>query len=83
MGVPLLTAIFTHGSTPTSVNVDVVHPPLEVVHGVRVSPVRARGSGIPFTSLALSIFLKALRSLLLFLTDSIFLIFLPTDPPEG
>lgn len=85
MSAPLLTVIFTHGGTPTSVKVDVVHPPIEVVHGVRVSPspIRARGSGIPFASLALSIFLKALRSLLLFLTDPMFLVFLPTDPSGG
>ena len=77
MGAPSLTVVF-----PTSVEVDVVHPPLEVVHGVRVSPtIRAAWVG-PVASLALPLFLDALR-LLLFLTDSMFLIFLPTNPPRG
>lgn len=86
MGDPSLTVIVTHSGTPTSAKVDAVHPPLEVVHGVRVSrPVRAagHGPGIPVASLALFIFLDALRSLLLFLTDSVFLISLPTNPPGG
>ena len=81
MGDPSLTVVFTHSGTPTSVDVDVVHPPLEVVHGVRVSPIRAAGVG-PVASLALPLFLDAL-CLLLFFTFSIFFIFLPTNQPRG
>jgi hypothetical protein len=81
MGDRLLTVIIAHRGTPIPTEVDAVHPPLEVVHGIRVSSIRAarRASGIRGTTL--SLFLKALRSLLLFLTDSMFLIFLPTNPP--
>jgi hypothetical protein len=77
-----LTVVVTHRGTPASTKVDAVHPPLEVVHGVRVCPVRAArvGSSVPVATLF--IFLDAL-SLLLFLTDSMFLIFLPTNPPGG
>jgi hypothetical protein len=77
----LLTVIFAHRGIPTPTEVDAVHPPLEVVQGIRVSPIRAAGraSGIRGTTLSLS--LEALCGLLLFLTDSMFLIFLPTYPP--
>jgi hypothetical protein len=81
MGDRLLTVIFAHSSTPTPVEVDAVHTPLEVIHGIRVSPIRAAGWASGFRGTALSFFLKPLGSLLLFLTDSIFLIFLPTNPP--
>jgi hypothetical protein len=78
MGDRLLTVII-----PASTGeVDAVHPPLEVVHGIRVSPIRAAGRASGIRGTALSIFLKAFRSLLLFLTDSVFLIFLPRNPPE-
>jgi hypothetical protein len=83
MGDQLPTVIIAHRGIPRPTGeVDAVHPPLEVVHGIRVSPIRAarRASGIRGT--ALSLFLKALRSLLLFLTDSMFLVFLPTNPPR-
>jgi hypothetical protein len=79
---PSLTVI-VHRGIPRSAKVDAVHPPLEVVHGVRVSPpVRAAGVGPGIPVAALFLFLDALRSLLLFLTDSILLIFLPTNPPR-
>jgi hypothetical protein len=76
----LLTVIIDSGIA-TPAEIDPVHPRRDVVHGIRVSPIRAarRASGIRGT--ALSLFLKALRSLLLLLTDSMFLIFLPTNPP--
>jgi len=81
MGAHSLTVIFAHRGIARSAEVDVVHPPLEVVHGVRVSPIRAPGVR-PVASLALPLFLEALR-LLLFLMDSTFLIFLPANPPGG
>ena len=83
MGDRLLTVIFAHRGIPTpTAEVDAAHPPLEVVHGIRVSPIRAAwASGIRGTALSLS--LKALRSLLLLLTDSMLLIFLPANPPRN
>jgi hypothetical protein len=75
MGDCLLTVII---ATPTEV--DAVHPPLEVIHGIRVSSIRAAGRASGIRCTTLSVFLKALRSLLLFLTDSIFFIFLPRNP---
>jgi hypothetical protein len=82
MGDRLLTVIIANGGIPRPTGeVDAIHPPLEVVQWIRVSPVRAAGWASGFRSTALSVFLKPLRSLLLFLTDSIFLIFLPTNPP--
>ena len=79
----MLTVIFAYRGIPTSTEVDAVHPPLEVVHGVRISPIRAAGRASGIRGAAFSLFLKALGSLLLFLTDSIFLISLPADPPGG
>ena len=79
MGGHLLTIIITHTTTPIEVNV--VHPPLEVVHRIRICPIRAAGLASGIRGTPLSVFLEALRSLLLFLTDSMFLIFLPRNPP--
>jgi hypothetical protein len=81
MGDRLLTVIIAYSGSPTPTEVDPFHPPREVVQGIRVSPIRAAGRASGFRGTALSLFLKALRSLLLFLTDSMFLISLPTNPP--
>ena len=73
MGDRLLTVIIAHRGIPKpTTKVDVVHPSLYIVHGIRVSSVRAaeRVSSIHDTAL----------SHLLFLTNSTFLIFLPTNP---
>ena len=75
-----LTVIFAYGSTPRVAKVNAVHTPLEVVHGVRVSTIWTRIAGFPFA--ALPVFLEALRSLFLFLTDAMLLIFLPMNPPK-
>jgi hypothetical protein len=83
MGDQLPTVIIAHRGIPRPTDeVDAVHPPLEVVHGIRVSPIRAAGRASGIRGTALSLFLKPLRSLLLFLTDSMFLVFLPTNPPR-
>src|SRR5258708_38940811 len=79
MGDPLLTVLRL---MPRLTEGDGVHPPLEVVHRVRVSPIRTarRASGIRCAAPAL---FSAPRGLFLFLTDSMFLVFLPTPPPSG
>ena len=77
----LLTVIIAPRGIPRpTTKVDVVHPSLYIVHGIRVGSVRAAGRASSIRSTALSLFLEALRSLLLFLTNSMFLISLPTNP---
>ena len=76
MGNPSLTVIFAHRRTPSTVKVNVVHTPVEVIHGVRVGPIWA--TGFPISSLAFFLFPEALPSLLLFLANAVLLIFLPT-----
>ena len=86
MNDPSLTVIIDPRSTlSTTIKVNVIHTPLEVVHGVRVGPpIWARhGSGFPFSIMAFFLFLKALRSLLLFLANAVLLISLPTNTPGG
>ena len=85
MGDPSLTAIIAHRSTPSTVNVNVAHTSLEIIHRVRVGPIwtTRHGSGVPFSSLAFFLFPKALCSLLLFLANAVLLIFLPTNTPRG
>ena len=82
MGTRLLTVIFAHRGIPTTTEVDAVHPPRKVVHRIRVSPIRTTRRASCIRGTALSLFLKALRGLLLFLTDSMFLISLPTNPRQ-
>jgi hypothetical protein len=76
----LTVVIVAYGSIPRPAKVNAVHTPIEVVHGVRVSTIWTRIAGFPFT--AFSVFLEALRSLLLFLADAMLLIFLPMNPPR-
>lgn len=85
MSGPSLTVIIAHRSAPSTVDVNVVHTSLDVVHRVRVGPIwtTRHGSGFPFSSLAFFLFLKALCSLLLFLANAVLLIFLPTNTPRG
>src|SRR5712691_2594209 len=80
---PSLTVIFAHRRPPSTVKVNVVHTPVEVVHGVGVGPIctTRHASGFPFS--AFFLFLEALCSLLLFLANAVLLIFLPTNTPGG
>lgn len=84
VGAPssVVTVILAHGALSALAKVNVVHAPLEVVHGVRISAIRGMtgiASSVPLTSLAVFIFLNTLSLFLLFV-DAPFLILLPTNP---
>ena len=86
VGAPssVVTVILANGGLSALAKVNVVHAPLEVVHGIRISPIRGMtgtgiASSVPLTSLAVFIFLNTFGLFLLFV-DPPFLILLPTNP---